>query len=1040
VKLFYKTQGVKSLKILFLILFVTAFVSYRFIGKETPSHGLQGWYYSNLSWQGPPVLVKLDPEVSTPLLKERREELGMNRFSVRWEGYIEVKKSGEYQFSLESDDGSRLYLREQLVVDNAGRMGLQQAVGDIYLDRGLHPVRVEYNQVGGFLKIEIKWGKKGKESGKLKTESLFPISLKVEKYEQGKRLQGILRIGLALSGIGFLYSILPEFLKVIPALSRRFHSLWKGYFSLPGVGVLTGFVLIILVFFYDIIFLDYSLLTGGPPLKPHHVIDPSASALQHEPYTQFASKTFKRGWIPLWNPHSALGSPLNGHMHTAVFFPPHLPLFLNPSDKMWDAFMILRILSAGLLTYAFFRRFLFLNRLPAFFGAAAFMLSGHLLLNLNMVYINAVVLLPGFLYTSELLLEVPKLRNLLLTAILTGLIILGGHPEATFFALFYGSVYYGFCCLIKVKKKEVEKRKNEGLEKRLLPFISKRLFLFAVAISLGFLLSAIALIPFLEFVPLADIGVHGTEHKVGLLTVSPSHLFGLWVPYFWGPINDTWDNLNWQIFPGYIGLLVAVFVTTLCLQRFAFQGKSLFFTGMVLFFLLKGYGLSNSLNELIGNLPAFRVSFFTRYFPGEFMFSTAALVGVFFQRLGEGRVRLRYLILSAFLGLVSLGWLLGFYYSRLIELKKLDYAIRQVLPPAAFCLLLGLAIGLRYIRQKIEEKKTKREKEDAVPSLPYSPPLFLWLPTDKALTVIFGLLLILELFIWMPKIHHKRSDLIPYQDPPPHIKFIQRDPGIFRVYGLDTFLFPSTASGYGLDDFGAVDALFYIRYTSFSQKLFRPYEGYFNGFSVPNVENRFFSFLNLKYVVTAPWTPPPAPFFTLVYQQEANVYRNEQAFPRVFVVHRAEVVSEAEEVLQRLKETSFDLRRQILLEENVEEVGMLTGYGAPVEDGSEVEIESYTPNRVVLKARMEHGGFIVLGDAYFPGWKGYVEGQEKKVYVTNYLIRSIYVEPGVHRVEFRYQPVSYKLGAWLSLIGCGTLAAIWVYPFVKRGSFLTSFQ
>ncbi|HWP47365.1 MAG TPA: PA14 domain-containing protein, partial [Candidatus Limnocylindrales bacterium] len=878
---FYKTHWIKNQKILFLILFVIALGGYLSIGKEAPFHGLQGRYYSNLSWQGPPALVKLDPEVSTAVLKERREELGVNRFSVRWEGYIEVRKSGEYQFRLESDDGSRLYIREQLVVDNAGGMGLQKAMGDVSLDPGLHPVRVEYVQGGGLLKIEVKWGKKEKALSELKAENLFPISLEVEKYERLKRIQGVFWVLMVLSGVGLTYKTLPDFLKVFYELLRRLPRLWAKSFSLPTAGVLIGFALVILVFFYDILFLDYSLLTGGPPTKPHHVIDPSASALQHEPYTQFASKAYKNGWIPLWNPHSALGSPLNGHMHTAVFFPPHLPLFLNPSDKMWDTFMILRILSAGLLAYAFFRRFLSLDRPPAFFGAAAFMLSGHLILNLNMVYINAVVLLPGLLYTSELLLAVPKLRNLLLTAVFVGLIILGGHPEATFFALFYGSVYYLFRWITEVKKRDSALFSF---------FFYKQLFLFAVAVLLGFLLSAIALIPFLEFVQLADIGVHGTEHKVGLLTVSPSYLFGLWVPYFWGPINDAWDGLNWQIFPGYIGLLVAVFVTALCLQGFAFQGKSLFFVAMVLFFLLKGYGLSSSLNEWVGNLPAFRVSFFTRYFPGEFMFSTAALTGIFLQRLGEGRVRLRYVILSTVLGFVSLGGLLALYYPRLMELKKLDYAIRQIRPPAIFCLLLGVTMELRYVRQRIEERGIegregegkKEEKKASFPTPPpfsFPSPLSLLLPTDKTLTFIFGLLLILELFIWMPKIHHKRSDLIPYQDPPAHIKFIRQDPGIFRVYGLDTFLFPSTASGYGLDDFGAVDALFYRRYTEFSQKLFRPYEGYFNGFSVPNVENRFFSFLNLKYLVTAPWTPPPAPFFTLVYQQEANVYRNEQAFP-----------------------------------------------------------------------------------------------------------------------------------------------------------------
>ncbi|HWP47367.1 MAG TPA: YfhO family protein, partial [Candidatus Limnocylindrales bacterium] len=167
--------------------------------------------------------------------------------------------------------------------------------------------------------------------------------------------------------------------------------------------------------------------------------------------------------------------------------------------------------------------------------------------------------------------------------------------------------------------------------------------------------------------------------------------------------------------------------------------------------------------------------------------------------------------------------------------------------------------------------------------------------------------------------------------------------------------------------------------------------------------------------------------FTLVYQQEANVYRNEQAFPRVFVVHRAFVVSDPEEVIQRLKDASFDLRRQIVLEEAVKDPHMLTGYNAPEVDGSTAEIIRYTPNRVLIKANLEHPGFLVLTDAYFPGWKGFIDGKETPLYLTNYFIRSVFVESGTHHIEFIYQPLSYKLGAWLTLLGCGIVVAIWIY-------------
>ncbi|HWP47366.1 MAG TPA: YfhO family protein [Candidatus Limnocylindrales bacterium] len=765
-----------------------------------------------------------------------------------------------------------------------------------------------------------------------------------------------------------------------------------------------GFILLMGIFFYDVVFLDYTLLTSGPPIKPYHVIDPISSSAYYEPLIQLTSRIYKSGQIPLWNPHSSLGIPLNAIMESAVFFPLYFLLFWNPSPKMWDFFILLRFFIAGVLAYWFFRRFLKLESFAAFVGAAAFMFCGHLVLNLNLVYINTVMLLPGLLYVSELLVENPGLKTLSLTGLLIGLAILGGHPEPTFFALFYTGIYFLF--------RTVQEAGNQESKVRFLTFGFRLLTSgcwFVGATLLGFALSAITLLPFTEFLRIANLGIHDDRYfRVGLEAVSPSHLFGLWVPYFWGPLlQTTWDNSNWQLFPGYIGIMVVLMILALGFQGLAFRGKALFFTLMVLFFLLKAYRLWPAFHIWVGGyLPIFRVSFFTRYFTGEFMFSTAALAGIFLQQWKEGRIRIRYLALSAFLGLLSLVLLLGLHYTVLREQNKLDYALQQVQIPALLCLLTGIGTGVLW-------KK----------------PLFLHL----ILPVFLGFLLILELFIWLPKAHYKRSQLYSYANPPPHIKFIKQEPGVFRVYGLHGFLFPTTASGYGLDDFGAIDGLFNSLYVTFVRELIRPYKNfYITGISVPDVENRFFSLLNLKYVITNPGAPPPAPFFTLVFWQDACVYRNENAFPRAFIVHRAEIVPNLEAAIKRLKEASFDLRRRIILERSVEDPAMLTGYQAPEVDESTAEIVKYTPTRIVIKAHLEHAGFLVLSDPYFPGWKVFVDGQEKKMYLTDALIRSVFVDPGVHTVEFVYQPVSYKLGAWLTLLGCGTVAALWTWVCCRK--------
>jgi uncharacterized membrane protein YfhO len=61
--------------------------------------------------------------------------------------------------------------------------------------------------------------------------------------------------------------------------------------------------------------------------------------------------------------------------------------------------------------------------------------------------------------------------------------------------------------------------------------------------------------------------------------------------------------------------------------------------------------------------------------------------------------------------------------------------------------------------------------------------------------------------------------------------------------------------------------------------------------------------------------------------------------------------------------------------------------------------------------------FLVLSDTYFPGWKAYVDGKEERIYRANYAFRAIPIRAGAHKVEFTYKPLSFKLGAVITLLG-----------------------
>jgi len=77
-------------------------------------------------------------------LDERPESYGF-----RFSGYLSVERPGVYRFRLTSDDGSRLWIGDELVVDHDGLHGATSLAGAIALAQGLHEIRVEFFQAGG---------------------------------------------------------------------------------------------------------------------------------------------------------------------------------------------------------------------------------------------------------------------------------------------------------------------------------------------------------------------------------------------------------------------------------------------------------------------------------------------------------------------------------------------------------------------------------------------------------------------------------------------------------------------------------------------------------------------------------------------------------------------------------------------------------------------------------------------------------------------------------------------------------------------------
>lgn len=122
--------------------------------------GLQGEYFNNADLEGTPALKRVDKHVNFNFGENGYAPGSPNtNFSVRWTGYYVPEKSGAYQFFVLGDDGYRLFVDDQKVIQDWKDHADTLAVNTMKLDAGKpYKVRLEYFQHGGGATAEFGIG------------------------------------------------------------------------------------------------------------------------------------------------------------------------------------------------------------------------------------------------------------------------------------------------------------------------------------------------------------------------------------------------------------------------------------------------------------------------------------------------------------------------------------------------------------------------------------------------------------------------------------------------------------------------------------------------------------------------------------------------------------------------------------------------------------------------------------------------------------------------------------------------------------------
>ena len=158
------------------------------------------------------------------------------------------------------------------------------------------------------------------------------------------------------------------------------------------------------------------------------------------------------------------------------------------------------------------------------------------------------------------------------------------------------------------------------------------------------------------------------------------------------------------------------------------------------------------------------------------------------------------------------------------------------------------------------------------------------------------------------------------------------------------------------------------------------------------------------------------PVATLVslFPEPIRVWRVPGALPRSWVVGCARQADEGP-AFAALLDPGFDPAGEVILREPV------TG-GSRCGPAGTSRLLASRPDRVRLEVEAERAGYVVLADAFDPGWHATVDAAAAPLLRANVAFRAIAVPAGRHVVEMVYRPRAVSLGFALTLFTIALVA------------------
>jgi O-antigen/teichoic acid export membrane protein len=800
--------------------------------------------------------------------------------------------------------------------------------------------------------------------------------------------------------------------------------------------------------------------------------------LENYVWKRFILNSLRARQLPLWNPYILTGVPFLAAGQHSAMYPLSVVFYVLPLPLAYGWFAALHLALAGIFTYVLCRT-LRVGRVGSLVAGATFMFSGFMVThNVFPMIIAAAVWLPLILAMIERIVAraeegkaplVAYIPDLVIGAAAYGMVFLAGHAEM----YYYVALTSGFFALWRLVRMALRTR-------RWWPVTRTALGLLAM-VCLGAGLGSAQWVPLLELVRRSFREGSATLKEVLRWAYPPRRLIALLVPDFFGnPSHHSYfDLFSWKTVPVtvnalgeriqaiewgmknyvegacYVGVLPLLLGFAAVLRR---QGRHLWFFALTAVLSLL-FVFGSPIYALVYRLPGLSQvhSPFRWVYP--YTLCMAVMAGMGIESLwGERTVGTRepgLLRLAATWAKSVLPWL-----ALLAGLGTIGGLVASLPLRERFA---GLA-------ERALHHLAKAEKAFPDGRAFYSYEFRNLLVFGVVLAASGAVLLLRRrcrrAIVWglpvlaviLAELYGVGRSFFPAVAPgliafrPPSVNFLRSDPGLYRITsyvgGDEKTLNANAGMLFDIADVRGYDSIIPRQYVDYMRLIQEQTELPYNRIapifdSHPEaLDSPLLDLANVKYVLTTKERSITNQGYTLVYDGEMRIYRNEGALPRAFLVPRAISIPDGE--ARRAALRSLDPREVVILEVPLPQAspeGPTPGFRR------EVESIRYSPNEVTVVLSTPAPCYLVLADSYFPGWLAFVRPAESApaekneqstpIYRANGAFRAVAVPAGHWHVRFKYSPNSVKYGLYLSFLAGTVLIlalALWGWRRFYRGS------